>query len=109
MADVFVLPTYSDPWGLVINEAMASGLPIISSTAAGAAKDLVHHGKNGYLFEAGDIERLAKQISWMLGHPVEARAMGNVSSDIIQGNSPQKCAEGFVNAIVNIHRSYARH
>jgi glycosyltransferase involved in cell wall biosynthesis len=107
MADVFVLPTHSDTWGLVINEAMASGLPVISSTAAGAAMDLVQHGRNGYLFEPGNVDALATHIRTVLNAPDKAEDMGRASLEIVQGYSPERCAEGFVKAIVNIHNSYA--
>lgn len=53
-ADVFVLPTREDIWGLVINEAMAYGIPVISTNKCGAAIQLIEHGKNGYIF---DIEK----------------------------------------------------
>ena len=56
LADVFVFPTHTDPWGLVVNEAMACGLPVISSDAAGCAADLVESGWNGRVFPAGDIQ-----------------------------------------------------
>ena len=63
IADVFIFPTHSDPWGLVLNEAMCAGLPIICSTAAGAAADLVRPGQNGFVHEPEDIETLR--------HPVQ--------------------------------------
>lgn len=56
-ADVFVLPTYDDPWGLAINEAMACGLPVITTSAAGAASDLVTEN-NGMVVEPGDVAGL---------------------------------------------------
>jgi glycosyltransferase involved in cell wall biosynthesis len=49
VADVFVLPTLEDIWGFVINEAMACGLPVISTTASQAAREMIHPGKNGYI------------------------------------------------------------
>ena len=58
IADVFIFPSTIDRWGLVINEAMASGLPIITTSAVGAAKDLVKDGWNGFVIEPGDVESL---------------------------------------------------
>ena len=49
LAEALVFPTLSDPWGLVVNEAMACGLPIIASDAAGCVADLVQDGENGYV------------------------------------------------------------
>lgn len=54
-ADFFVLPTRYDPWGLVINEAMAAGLPVVTTYACGAGTEMVQNGKNGFLYEAEDI------------------------------------------------------
>jgi glycosyltransferase involved in cell wall biosynthesis len=47
LSDVLVLPSYSEPWGLVVNEAMACGMPVIVSEKCGCAPDLVQNGKNG--------------------------------------------------------------
>ena len=48
---VFVFPTYKDEWGLVINEALASGLPVIGSIYSQAVEELVAEGENGWLFK----------------------------------------------------------
>lgn len=58
-ADVFVLPSAREPWGLVVNEAMNFGLPLVVSERVGAAPDLVEPGGNGLLFPADDPEALA--------------------------------------------------
>ncbi|RMG37969.1 MAG: glycosyltransferase [Methanobacteriota archaeon] len=60
VADVLVLCSgIGETWGLVVNEAMNFGLPIIISDMPGSAYDLVEHGKNGYRFQTGDIDQLA--------------------------------------------------
>ena len=53
--DVFVLPSENEPWGLTVNEAMCTGLPIIASSEIGCVPDLVHDGRNGSTFAAGDV------------------------------------------------------
>ena len=55
-ADVFVLPSENEPWGLAVNEAMCAGLPIVASAEIGCAADLVRAGVNGQTFAAGDVE-----------------------------------------------------
>jgi glycosyltransferase involved in cell wall biosynthesis len=61
-ADLLVLPSEQEPWGLVVNEAMASGLAVIASSSVGAAADLVWHGKTGFVYPAGRPEQLAKYL-----------------------------------------------
>lgn len=102
MADVLVLPTYSDPWGLVLNEAMACKLPVISSDIAGAAYDLISHGENGYIFKKGNIQQLATYIEDILNDEQKRIRMGQSSFDIIKDYSPSKCAQGFIQAIREI-------
>ena len=68
-ADAFVLPSNSEPWGMVLNEAAAAGLPIVASEAAGAAWDLVDDGVNGYRFPAGDSGALASALARVAGDP----------------------------------------
>ena len=60
LAEALVLPTHSDTWGLVVNEAMACGLPIIVSSVAGCSADLVEDGWNGYVVPPRDSEKLSR-------------------------------------------------
>ena len=60
-ADVFVLPSENEPWGLAVNEAMCAGLPIVASAEVGCVADLVRAGVNGQTFAAGDVEGLGKR------------------------------------------------
>jgi glycosyltransferase involved in cell wall biosynthesis len=58
-ADVYCLPSRYDGWGVVINEALGAGLPVVASTAVGAARDLVVDGENGFVVPPGDADALA--------------------------------------------------
>ena len=102
IADIFVFPTRSDPWGLVLNEAMAAGLPIVCSDAAGAAPDLVVNGKNGYLVPVGNVEKLSEALQILVEDESLREKMGLHSSDIIAGYTPQKMAQGLKEAIVKV-------
>ena len=62
-ADVLVLPSENETWGLVVNEAMACGLPAIVSEAVGCAPDLIEPERTGFTFPVGDVERLAGCLS----------------------------------------------
>jgi glycosyltransferase involved in cell wall biosynthesis len=75
-ADVFVLPSEREPWGLVINEAMNAGTAIIVSDQVGAAPDLVHEGVNGYVVPVGDVQGLAARLRHITSNPALARSMG---------------------------------
>ena len=63
-ADVFVLPSLHEPWGFVVNEAIAWGLPIVATTAVGSADFLVNG--NGYVVQAGDREALGRALQHLL-------------------------------------------
>ena len=65
-ADVLVLPSTQESWGLVVNEAMACGTPAIVSNAVGCADDLIETGDTGYRYRVGDIDSLAAAIKAML-------------------------------------------
>jgi glycosyltransferase involved in cell wall biosynthesis len=59
-SDALVLPSQFDQWALVVNEALAAGLAIITSDVVGSADDLLHPGENGFTFPVGDAARLAE-------------------------------------------------
>ena len=65
-SDIFVLMTISDVWGLVVNEAMANGLPVITTNKCVAGLDLVTNGVNGYLVDVGDSDSLSKLVIELL-------------------------------------------
>jgi glycosyltransferase involved in cell wall biosynthesis len=73
--DVFVLPTYFEGFALVILEAMASGLPVITTTASGAVGVLTE-GEDGWLLDPGDLPKLTEKMNYCLEHQNIARAMG---------------------------------
>jgi 1,2-diacylglycerol 3-alpha-glucosyltransferase len=78
LSEAFVLASDSDQWGLVVNEAMASGLPVLVSAGAGCAEDLVVDGINGYTFPPGDPLGLARLLAKVLASG-KIRELGNSS------------------------------
>jgi glycosyltransferase involved in cell wall biosynthesis len=66
-ADIFILPSYTEGFPLCILEAMASGLPIVS-TNVGAIPEVVEEGKNGFLFEPGDIDTIISKIEFLINN-----------------------------------------
>ena len=85
VADALVLPSDQETWGIVVNEAMCFGLPIIVSDQVGAAGDLVRGGYNGFTFPRGDVKELARSIEQLAGlSPEERSTMGTRSREIIK-------------------------
>ena len=99
LAEALIFPTHSDPWGLVVNEAMACGLPIVASDAAGCVPDLVHQGKNGFRFRPRDIDGLAHAMRTICDQPDLAARMGTTSFEMIQSYTPEICAAGLMEAV----------
>ena len=84
IADIFVLPTRSDTWGLVINEAMTYSLPIITTKSCVAGLELIKDEKNGFLVDSEDYKKMNNRIKFLLDHPSIAVEMGNINHDIIK-------------------------
>lgn len=97
-ADVFVFPSLSDPWGLVVNEAMAAGLPIITTSAPGAVDDMVRDDWNGIVVRPGDPAALAGAMLRLSGEDALRIDMGQRSLEAISSFSPDRCAEGVAEA-----------
>jgi glycosyltransferase involved in cell wall biosynthesis len=96
LAECLVLPTYSDPWGLVVNEAMACGLPVICANVAGCVADLVK--RNGRLVDPGDHSQLRHAMIEIACDPVLRDSMSAESEAIIREYSPEAWATGMVEA-----------
>jgi glycosyltransferase involved in cell wall biosynthesis len=93
-ADVFVLPSRSEPWGMVLNEAAAAGLPIVTTEEVGAAEDLVEEGENGFRVPAGDEQALAQALRRLAeDEPFRLRA-GERSRELVARFTPEAWAEG---------------
>lgn len=97
-ADVFVLPSYGETWGLAINEAMNFALPIITTDRVGAAIDLVLPDVNGFTYSPGDVKRLAELLELML-EPQRRRAFGEASLSKINYWSMRETVEGILDAL----------
>jgi glycosyltransferase involved in cell wall biosynthesis len=74
LASSLVVPSRDEPWGVVVNEALACGTPVIASDAVGAAEDLIRDGIDGRVFEAGDIRALSAALAETLGRVDVARS-----------------------------------
>lgn len=101
LAEALVLPTHSDTWGLVVNEAMVCGLPIIVTSVAGCVEDLVEDGWNGRVVPPQDPDRLTDAIRSLVEQPETRRQMSAHSRERIQRYSPEKCARGLAEGVLS--------
>lgn len=81
-ADVFVLPSRHDGWGVVVNEAIGAGMPVIATTAVGAAHDLIEPGRNGFMVAPDDASGLASAMNWFVDRPASISTYGECSRQI---------------------------
>lgn len=103
IADVFVLPTLHDPWGLVINEAMYYGLPIITTDAAGAS-EMVRKNKNGFIVKSGDSKELADSLRKLLHNDKLRKEMGQRSRQYKNAFDVNHGIKPFREAINNLYQ-----
>ena len=98
-ADVFVLPSRSEPWGMVLNEAAAAGLPLVATDESGAAHDLVEEGANGFRVPAGDVEALRDRLRQLAGDPELRARAGARSRELAARYTPEAWADGVVRLV----------
>jgi glycosyltransferase involved in cell wall biosynthesis len=102
--DLFVLPSEDEPWGLIVNEAMCAGLPIIASHEVGCVPDLVQAGDNGLTFQAGDINGLAQALAPLIQSTSMRAKMGRSSLALISRWNYDQCREGLRHALASTAR-----
>jgi glycosyltransferase involved in cell wall biosynthesis len=95
-SDVLVLPSNSEPWGLVVNEAMVCGMPVIVSDKCGCVPDLLHNGVNGFSFNPRTQSELEKAILFFMQNPEKIDAMGRQSESIVAPFSARLVAREMV-------------
>jgi glycosyltransferase involved in cell wall biosynthesis len=89
----FVLPSRFEPWGVVIAEAAASGLPVVCSTACGAAADLVRPYYNGVVVAPEDPDGLARALRWIHDHEMELPSIGRRGQALADAYSAEAWAQ----------------
>jgi glycosyltransferase involved in cell wall biosynthesis len=109
-ADLFVLPSistrwFSEAWGVVVNEAMNQGLPVIATDSVGAARaGLVRDGMNGFVVKEKNALELSRAISRLLDNEALRQKMSEASKAIIKEYTPHKMLEAFQHAIEYVRR-----
>lgn len=103
-ADMLVLPSTwkgrgAETWGLVVNEGMSFGLPVVVTDQVGCASDLVREGENGYVVPYDDVGKLAEALEMLVSHSERRKAYGSKSLELIQEWSFDACANGILRAL----------
>lgn len=101
-SDVLVLPSISEPWGLVVNEAMVCGMPVIVSKNCGCAEDLLKENVNGFIFDPLNSEELKRALLYFIQNPEKMNSMGIESQSIITQFSSKNVAAQMVNCYKNL-------
>jgi glycosyltransferase involved in cell wall biosynthesis len=99
-ANVFVFPSRHDGWGVVVNEACGTGLPVIASRQTGAALDLVEEGGNGFLLDCEDVQGFVAKMEFFVEHPEAAREFGRRSRELAQKFSTREGARRFRDCVL---------
>ncbi len=99
-ADCLVLASdYSETWGLVVNEGMASGLPAVVSDRVGCAADLIVEGQTGQVFPFGDVDALASRLVQLALNPAHLQQMGQAARRHVAGYSFEAVVDGVLEAL----------
>jgi len=105
LASALILPSISEPWGLVINEAMACGLPVLASSNCGAVLDLVFPGVNGFVFDPFDCRSISCGItSYFELSEEQQNSMGVASRQLIQNFTPELWARVLSDCVIQTSR-----
>ncbi len=99
LASALVHPAHKDTWGLVVNEAMAVGLPVVVSRQTGCVNDLVREGENGYTFDSSDLDALTQLLGQLHASRSTLPAMGDESVSIISAWNLDRFASGLMHAL----------
>jgi glycosyltransferase involved in cell wall biosynthesis len=97
-AELLVLPSLREPWGLVVNEAMASGLPVCASRLVGSADALVREGETGWLFDPRVSQEFSAALARALACPDRA-ALGARARERVARFGPEAMADGIRRAV----------
>jgi glycosyltransferase involved in cell wall biosynthesis len=97
-----VLPSHSEPWGLVVNEALSYGCPVVVSSACGCVPDLVREGVTGYAFEAGDTDDLVKALDSVRHLSNDRQAVARNCLELVADYTPERAATQILDGCVRM-------
>lgn len=102
LADVLVLPSESEPWGLVVNEALICGLPVLVSEPAGCVEDLVRTGQNGFTFDPRQKQDLVVKMRYFVQNAASLSRMGEASKQLVAPFAPEKVAHEMLHGMAGL-------
>jgi glycosyltransferase involved in cell wall biosynthesis len=97
-----ILPSHSEPWGLVVNEALSYGCPVVVSDACGCAPDLVREGVTGYAFEAGNVDALAQALDSVRRLSNDRQAVARQCLEVVSEYTPERAATQILDGCVRM-------
>jgi glycosyltransferase involved in cell wall biosynthesis len=97
-----VLPSHSEPWGLVVNEALSYGCPVVVSSACGCMPDLVREGITGYAFEAGNVDDLVKAMDSVRHLSKDRQAVARSCLEVVSDYTPERAATQILDGCVRM-------
>ena len=97
-----VLPSHSEPWGLVVNEALSYGCPVVVSGACGCVPDLVREGVTGYAFESGNSEDLARALDSVRHLSDDREAVARNCLEVVADYTPERAATQILDGCVRM-------
>jgi glycosyltransferase involved in cell wall biosynthesis len=98
-SDLLVLPSSYDAFGVVVNEAMLCECPVAASDRVGAARDLIAHGRTGFVYRCGDVGALAALLQQAIADPTKLSEMGRAARAHMESWSPSENIEATVAAV----------
>lgn len=99
VADIFVLPTENDAWGLVLNEVMTASVPVVSTWGAGASYDLIHEKETGFVYDAGNVDALSDVLEKLATDQQKLQKMGEAARELIDEWGLEATVDGYVKAV----------
>jgi glycosyltransferase involved in cell wall biosynthesis len=107
-SDIFVFPSYSEIWGIVILEAMQCGLPVIT-TNEGAITDMIEHGVNGFIVDKQNPQQIANKIEILIDNPQLRKKMGKLNrKKFIENYTIDKFEYNLISVLKSISESYVK-
>lgn len=102
-SDVFVFPTRYDPWGLVINEAISLGLPVISSNKSISASELIQNGVNGFLYDSENVADLEKHMLLLAADEKLRKKMSKFNIELAKSHTIESMVKVHLNAFKRLN------